>query len=56
MKNRRPATQGVCPVCGTKVFRIGKGGETRGGGIRGGATIPPGPEFKIPKRREDEDG
>jgi len=24
MKNGRPATQGVCPVCGTKIFRIGK--------------------------------
>ena len=24
MKNKRPATQGVCPNCGTKVFRIGK--------------------------------
>ncbi|MEW6143077.1 MAG: DUF5679 domain-containing protein [Chloroflexota bacterium] len=24
MKNKRPATQGKCPVCGTKVFRIGK--------------------------------
>lgn len=24
LKNGRPATQGVCPVCGTKVFRIGK--------------------------------
>jgi len=24
MKNRRPATQGTCPVCGTKMFRIGK--------------------------------
>jgi hypothetical protein len=24
MKNGRPATQGVCPVCATKVFRIGK--------------------------------
>jgi hypothetical protein len=23
LKNHRPATQGVCPVCGTKVFRIG---------------------------------
>jgi hypothetical protein len=22
LKNRRPATQGICPVCGTKVFRI----------------------------------
>ncbi len=25
MKNGRPATQGVCPSCGTKMFRIGKG-------------------------------
>ena len=25
MKNKRPATQGACSVCGTKVFRIGKG-------------------------------
>jgi len=24
LKNKRPATRGVCPVCGTKVFRIGK--------------------------------
>jgi RNase P subunit RPR2 len=24
LKNKRPATQGVCPKCGTKVFRIGK--------------------------------
>ena len=23
MKNGRPATQGVCPVCKTKMFRIG---------------------------------
>ncbi len=23
MKNGKPATQGVCPGCGTKVFRIG---------------------------------
>ena len=25
MKNGRPATQGTCPKCGTKMFRIGKG-------------------------------
>ncbi|MGD0352356.1 MAG: DUF5679 domain-containing protein [Dehalococcoidia bacterium] len=25
MKNSRPATQGTCPKCGTKMFRIGKG-------------------------------
>ena len=25
MKNGRPATQGTCPTCGTKIFRIGKG-------------------------------
>jgi len=24
MKNGKPATQGMCPVCGTKMFRIGK--------------------------------
>jgi hypothetical protein len=23
MKNGRPAQQGTCPVCGTKIFRIG---------------------------------
>ena len=23
-KNGRPAAQGLCPTCGTKVFRIGK--------------------------------
>jgi hypothetical protein len=23
MKNGRPATQGACPVCGTKIFKIG---------------------------------
>lgn len=26
MKNGRPATQGECPDCGTKVYRIGKSG------------------------------
>jgi DNA-directed RNA polymerase subunit RPC12/RpoP len=25
LKNKRPAVQGVCPRCSTKVFRIGKG-------------------------------
>lgn len=24
LKNGKPATQGVCTKCGTKVFRIGK--------------------------------
>ncbi|MFC1893736.1 DUF5679 domain-containing protein [Chloroflexota bacterium] len=24
MENGKPATQGVCPTCGTKMFRIGK--------------------------------
>ena len=23
MKNGKPATQGICPKCGTKLFRIG---------------------------------
>ena len=32
MKNGRPAIQGVCPECGTRVFRIGevKAGESLG--------------------------
>lgn len=25
MKNGRPATQGECTVCGTKIFKIGAG-------------------------------
>lgn len=25
MKNGKPATQGICPVCGTKMFKIGGG-------------------------------
>jgi Zn finger protein HypA/HybF involved in hydrogenase expression len=25
MKNGKPATQGVCPTCGTKMFKIGAG-------------------------------
>ena len=25
MKNGRPATEGTCPVCGTKIFKIGGG-------------------------------
>ncbi len=24
LKNGKPATQGVCPTCGTKMFRLGK--------------------------------
>jgi len=23
MKNGKPATKGICPVCGTKIFKIG---------------------------------
>ncbi len=23
LKNKKPAVKGTCPVCGTKVFRIG---------------------------------
>lgn len=25
MKNGKPAIRGICPVCGTTMFRIGKG-------------------------------
>jgi DNA-directed RNA polymerase subunit RPC12/RpoP len=24
LKNKRPAVRGVCPTCGTKVFKIGR--------------------------------
>lgn len=24
LKNKRPATQGICPTCGTKLYRIGQ--------------------------------
>ena len=24
LKTNRPAMEGICPVCGTKVFRLGK--------------------------------
>ncbi|HEV2954098.1 MAG TPA: DUF5679 domain-containing protein [Candidatus Dormibacteraeota bacterium] len=24
MKNGKPATNGTCPVCGTKIYKIGK--------------------------------
>jgi len=30
MKNGKPATKGVCPVCGTTVYRIGKGWVVEG--------------------------
>lgn len=49
LKNRRPATQGVCPVCGSKMFRIG--GTRVGIAAHARATPPRGPDFKIPKRR-----
>lgn len=29
MKNGRPATEGKCPVCGTKMFKIGSGAAAR---------------------------
>jgi len=34
LKNGRPATQGTCPVCGTKMYRIG--GGSGGGGKSSG--------------------
>jgi hypothetical protein len=29
MKNGRPATQGVCGTCGTKMFKIGSGAAAK---------------------------
>lgn len=31
MKNGRPATSGICSVCGTKMFKIGGGASAAGG-------------------------
>jgi hypothetical protein len=28
MKNGKPATEGTCPVCSTKIFKIGKAAAT----------------------------
>lgn len=42
LKNGRPAVQGTCPECGTKVTKIGgggggaNGGSGEGGGGKGG--------------------
>ena len=44
MKNGRPATEGACPVCSTKIFKIGAGKSTprpsqaQDDGIRTGAA------------------
>lgn len=32
MKNGRPAMKGVCPVCGTAIFRIGSGSSSSSSG------------------------
>jgi len=29
LKNGKPATQGVCPTCGTKMYKIGKAKENK---------------------------
>jgi hypothetical protein len=39
MKNGKPAQEGVCPVCGTKMFRIGASKAT-GTGKEPDATAP----------------
>jgi len=42
MKNGRPATQGLCPVCGTKIFKIG-GGASASAPAAPGTTSTPDP-------------
>ena len=34
MKNGKPATQGICPVCGTKLFRIGSSAASNFGRLK----------------------
>ena len=36
MKNGKPATEGKCPVCGTRMFKIGKA-EGAGSGAASGS-------------------
>jgi len=40
MKNGRPATQGLCPVCGTKIFKIGGGASAAAPAASGTAATP----------------
>ena len=42
LKNGRPATQGVCPVCGTKLFRIDTEGR-----LRKPRIVPPTKQRKV---------
>ena len=51
MKNGRPATRGVCPICGAKIFRIRKVVESEFPPIKKPGEIPPKepPEIKPPK-------
>ncbi len=37
MKNGKPATQGVCPECGTKMFKIGAGDAAKAEDAKAGA-------------------
>ena len=42
MKNGKPAQEGVCPVCGTKMFRIGapKGAQAEAGPAKAASDKP----------------
>lgn len=54
LKNGRKATQGVCPVCGTKVFRIGSMIRSKGLGRglgRGEGRGPRGIPDRAKRRR-----
>lgn len=47
MKNGRPATEGRCPVCGTRIFKIGAP-ETAEGAERGEGPPAPGEAAERP--------
>jgi len=40
MKNGKPSTQGICPVCATKMFRIGGGTTYRDNEDNVGVQVP----------------
>lgn len=51
LKNGRPATKGICPVCGTELYRICKEMTSEPDFDMRSKEIQPGPDFTIRKRR-----
>ncbi len=52
MKNGKPAREGVCPVCGTRMFRIGaaKGADTEKAPAEAPAKAASATKAKVPAK------